>query len=211
MAEVRQTVITIEGNIGAGKSLLGSTLKASGLFDFVPEPVDQWRGGFASNLLGRFYSDPKRWGLTFQLLAFITRAKTWSEVLALTNHSNVVLERSIFSDRHVFARAAHDDGNMDDAEFAIYNGMWEWLASNWCIEPNKIIYLRASAETCSERIAKRGRGEESAIPIAYLKKLEDLHDLWLLDNPLAIVLDGEKMWTARDVYHILLAHGVELK
>ena len=112
-------MILLEGNIGAGKSTVGSMLKTSGLFDFIEEPVDRWQTGFASNLLEAFYHDMARWSFTFQILAFITRAKTWQEVLARTNHSRVVLERSIFTDRHVFATSMHRIGAMSETEVSL--------------------------------------------------------------------------------------------
>jgi deoxyadenosine/deoxycytidine kinase len=128
-----RTMILLEGNIGAGKSTMGRTLKASGLFDFIEEPVEAWQEGFAANLLDAFYSDMKRWAFTFQITAFITRAKTWKEVLARTNHSRVVLERSIFTDRYVFATNSHRLGGMTDAEWQVYCGLWEFLVSNYCV------------------------------------------------------------------------------
>jgi len=96
-------MILFEGNIAAGKSTVGRRLAESGLFDFIEEPVGSWQKDFAANLLDLFYKDPKRWSFTFQLAAFTTRAKTWTEVLAMTDHQNVVLERSIYCDRYVFA------------------------------------------------------------------------------------------------------------
>lgn len=195
-------MILLEGNIGAGKSTVGKMLKASGTFDFIEEPVDMWRGGFASNLLEAFYRDMNRWSFTFQILAFITRAKTWQEILARTNHSRVVLERSVFTDRHVFATSMHHLGAMSDTEWQVYCGLWDFLVSNYCVDPDCILYLRTPAEECMERIRVRDRGEESGIALDYLLRLQDLHDRWLFDHPRAVVLDGTKQWTSEKVYEI---------
>jgi deoxyadenosine/deoxycytidine kinase len=192
----------VEGNIGAGKSTVGEVLKTSGLFDFIEEPVDRWQTGFASNLLGMFYNDMERWSFTFQILAFITRAKTWQEILAQTDHSRVVLERSIFTDRYVFATNLHNLGAMSETEWQVYCGLWDFLQSNYCVEPNAIVYLRTPAEECIERIKARDRSEEIGIKLDYLEKLEALHDGWLLDNPRAVVLDGNKRWTAQEVLEV---------
>ena len=193
-------MILLEGNIGAGKSTVGRLLKASSMFDFIEEPVDQWQGGYASNLLDMFYHDMERWSFTFQILAFITRAKTWQEILARTEHSRVVLERSIFTDRHVFATSMHQIGAMSETEWQVYCGLWDFLSTNYCVEPNAIVYLRTPAEECLERIKERDRTEEVGIELDYLKRLEDLHDAWLLDHPQAVILDGTKRWTADDVH-----------
>ena len=192
--EEKRLMILLEGNIGAGKTTVGRALAEKGTFGFIEEPTSTWREGFAANMLGLFYEDPQRWAFTFQICAFITRAKTWSEVLALTDHSKVLLERSVFCDRYVFAENCYRTGLMAEAEYQLYRGMWEFLVSNYCVQPDVILYLRTPAKTCMERISVRGRAEETGIPLEYLEQLEALHDEWLLNHPKAIVLDGERWW-----------------
>jgi deoxyadenosine/deoxycytidine kinase len=199
-------MILLEGNIGAGKSTMGRILKASGLFDFIEEPVEAWQEGFAANLLDAFYSDMKRWAFTFQITAFVTRAKTWQEVLALTDHSRVVLERSIFTDRYVFATNSHRLGGMTDAEWQVYCGLWDFLATNYCVEPECILYYRTPAELCVERMKARGRSEESGVSLEYLLQLEALHDQWLLEHPGAVLLDGTRTWAAEEVWELMKPH-----
>jgi len=169
----------------------------------VEEPVGAWQQDFEENLLDLFYRDTNRWAFTFQLAAFTTRAKTWTEVLAMIDHRNVVLERSIYCDRFVFAKNCYQSGLMKKTEWQLYCKLWDWLESNWCTEPDKIVYLRTPAEVCLERIKARGRAEETTIPIEYLRDLEVLHDEWLIDNPKAIMIDGCKQWTAQEMYDVL--------
>ena len=196
--ESRQMIL-IEGNIGAGKTTVGRTMAASGPFGFIEEPTNVWREGFASNMLELFYSDPQRWAFTFQVCAFNTRAKTWNEVLALTDHSSVVLERSIFCDRYVFAENCYRTGLMSPTEYQLYCGMWDFLVSNYCVEPDVILYLRTPSEVCLQRVRDRGRTEEEGITLEYLLQLEGLHDEWLLDEPRAVVLDGGHRWSATEI------------
>ena len=193
-------MILLEGNIGAGKTTVGKALAASDEFDFVEEPTAAWREGFATNMLELFYSDAKRWAFTFQICAFITRAKTWKEVLAYTDHSRVVLERSIFCDRYIFAENCFRTELMSPPEYQLYCGLWEFLVSNYCVEPDLILYLRTPAEVCLNRIKVRDREEEGGIPLEYLLQLEYLHDEWLLNNPRTVLLDGERLWTADEIH-----------
>ena len=192
-------MIFLEGNIGAGKTTLGRTIAASGEFDFIEEPTTMWREGFASNMLELFYSDAKRWGLTFQMCALLTRAKTWRNVSQLNNHHRIILERSIYCDRFVFAENGHRTGLFSLAEYQLYCDMWEFMVSLASVEPDVIFYLRTPAEVCLQRIQARGREEESGISLEYLHQLEHLHDEWLLDNPKTIVLNGERYWNAEEV------------
>jgi deoxyadenosine/deoxycytidine kinase len=203
MAELKKDdrlMILLEGNIGAGKTTVGKALASSEAFDFIEEPTAAWREGFAANMLELFYSDTKRWAFTFQICAFITRAKTWKEVLAYTDHSRVVLERSVFCDRYIFAENCYRTGLMTAPEYQVYCGLWEFLVANYCVEPDLVLYLRTPAQVCMERIKVRDRVEESGIPLDYLLQLESLHDEWLIDNPRALLLDGEQRWSAEEIH-----------
>ncbi|MBL7024016.1 MAG: deoxynucleoside kinase [Candidatus Marinimicrobia bacterium] len=199
-----RSMYLLEGNIGAGKTSLGNILKNSNQFEFLEEPVDTWRDGFAGNLFEMFYSDMPRWSFTFQIMAFTTRAKTWSEILQKVQGDRVVLERSIYTDRNVFAKNLYAGGAMNDSEWQVYQQLWEFLASNYCEKPQKIIYLRTPAELCLERIKQRGRNEEQQMPLDYLKSLEDLHDEWLMDHPDVIHIDGTRRWSAQEIETLLL-------
>lgn len=150
-------------------------------------------------MLELFYSDSNRWAFTFQICAFVTRAKTWHEVWQRTDRNQVILERSIFCDRYVFAENCYRSGLITLAEHQLYRGMWDFVVDKYCDEPDLILYLRTPADVCMERIKSRGREEESNIPLEYLLQLEELHDEWLLDNPKAVVLNGENRWQPEDV------------
>ncbi len=199
-----RSMYLLEGNIGAGKTSLGNILKNSREFEFLEEPVDTWREGFAGNLFEMFYTDMPRWSFTFQIMAFTTRAKTWSEILQKVQGDRVVLERSIYTDRNVFAKNLYAAGAMNDSEWQVYQQLWEFLASNYCEKPQKIIYLRTPAELCLERIKQRGRNEEQQMPLDYLKSLEALHDEWLMDHPDVIHIDGTRRWSAPEIEKLLL-------
>lgn len=42
------------------------------------------------------------------------------------------------------------------------------------------VYLRTSPEIVYERMKKRGRSEESLVPLEYLQQLHELHENWLI-------------------------------
>ena len=190
-------MVLLEGNIGAGKTTLGKIIAASGEFGFIEEPTAAWRENFDSNMLDHLYNDIARWAFTFQICTFITRAKTWPQVLAHTQHPKVVLERSIFCDRFVFVENFYRAGLMSLTERQLYHGLWDFLVSNYCDQPDLILYLRTPAEVCLQRIRDRGRVEESGIELEYLLQLEKLHDEWLLNggDSRVVVLDGERRWS----------------
>ena len=186
-------LVLLEGNIAAGKTTLGRQLAASPSFEFVPEPVDRWQDGFAANLLERFYTDTARWSFTLQICAFVTRTQA-IQAHAADPDRVTVFERSIYCDRHVFAKNLHQQGLMDDTEWALYLHFWNHLRDSAPI-PDAILYLRTPADECYQRLQVRARAEEKTIPLAYLQQLEARHDEWLLTPENAVfpvvVLDGD--------------------
>ena len=57
---------------------------------------------------------------------------------------------------------------------------FDWLIDNQSCEVDLIIYLRTSPEVVHDRVKKRSRNEESAIPLDYLRSLHRLHEKWLM-------------------------------
>ncbi|MBN1563270.1 MAG: deoxynucleoside kinase [Anaerolineae bacterium] len=198
-------LVLLEGNIAAGKTTLGEQLAASDQFNFVREPVEHWQRGFAANLLERFYTDTQRWAFTMQIGAFITRAQALAESPAQLDRINI-FERSIYCDRHVFAKNLHQQGFMDDTEWAVYLHFWDAFRAQ-VPAPDVILYLQTPAEECFNRLQLRGRAEEHSITLAYLQQLETCHDEWLLVPEVAnvpvIVLNGTRSWTAAAVHQHL--------
>lgn len=186
-----KVTLSIEGNIGAGKSTFLSLLKDSPLLKqilphlkVIPEPVDLWQslpaGKGQINLLDQFYQDPTRNSFLFQQYVFLTRYMAERD----SYHNDVgverVLERSVFSDRLVFVKAVHRGGQMNDAELAVYDSWFDpLLESRPSLVPDGFVYLRAEPETCHRRMQKRGRSEESGVPLPYLQELHENHETWL--------------------------------
>jgi deoxyadenosine/deoxycytidine kinase len=193
-------LVLLEGNIAAGKSTLGQKLATDETINFIPEPVTRWQSGFAANLLERFYRDTPRWSFTLQICAFVTRTQALQNLPG--GDALTVFERSIYCDRHVFAQNLHQQGMMDDTEWALYLHFWDYLKGLAPV-PDAILYLRTPASECYERLIRRGRTEEQNIPLAYLQQLEARHDEWLLNPAVAerpvIVLDGMQSWEVSDI------------
>ena len=196
-----RTMYTLEGNIAAGKSCLGRALRDTGALAFLEEPVDRWRTAYPDNLLDLYYAEldkraddeTNRWAFTLQIMAFVTRAKTWDEILAMTDHSRILMERSVFSDRYIFAKLLYQNCDMTATEYQLYCELWDFMAGQWAVVPHRTFYLRTPAEACLGRIAKRARPEEAGVSLDFLARLETLHDDWLLGQGSAVVvLDGLK-------------------
>jgi deoxyguanosine kinase len=175
-------IISIEGNIGSGKSSVIKELKKKyKQFYYLEEPVDSWTSVKDDNgktILDLFYGDNTRWAYTFQNLAYITRVK---QILAIKDkYEYIVMERSIFTDRNVFAKIMEQDGHINKIEKGLYDQWFEFL--NKDVKVDGYIYIKADPKTSLERIRKRNRQGEENITLEYLEKLHKAHNEWLIQE-----------------------------
>lgn len=196
-------IISIEGNIGSGKSKFIQLFKQylyektsfSDKFVFLSEPVDEWintKNENDENILEVFYKDRKRWSYTFQMNAFITKSKL---LMNCDKNKIIVSERSVLTDKHIFAKSCFEDSSMDKMEEQLYNKWFEWLTDNLNISPDLIVYLQASPKVSYERMLKRGRKEEENVSFEYIQKISDYHNEWLskerTENVLILNVDSD--------------------
>ena len=117
------TIISIEGNIGSGKStLLKRISEINSNVVTLQEPVDVWNSIKDENgktILELYYADQKKWAFAFQMMAFITRAKKLREAVENNPGKVIVTERSVFTDKNIFAMMLHDSGIIDEVEYSI--------------------------------------------------------------------------------------------
>jgi deoxyadenosine/deoxycytidine kinase len=176
---------SVEGNIGSGKSTFCKlfTDKYNNI-DTCLEPVNDWINlkddSSNKNILHNFYDDPKRWSYTFQNYAAITRVNNLTKP---TNKEIKITERSIYTDKNVFAKSLYETGQMSSLEWKMYNEWYIWL-ENILIEkmgkPSGFIYLRCDPEVSYKRLKIRSRNEESTVSQQYLEMLHSAHDDWLI-------------------------------
>ncbi len=181
-------LISIEGNIGAGKTTLVEGLKQMyPEWVFIDEPVGNWLlykdDISGKSLLELYYEDRKRWGYTFQTQVLLTRMQAIQKAIqTATKSSVIVLERSLESDRALFANLMHREGDLNSIEWQLYE---EWYTHIHSLVPavKQYIWLDIPPEVCAERIVKRGREGEDAIAMDYLEDMHKAHDEWLSAMP----------------------------
>lgn len=184
LTSTKQKSFIVEGNIGAGKSTFLKIINDYLHVQVVPEPHEKWQnvGGSSENILEKFYSDTSRWAYTFQTYAFVTRVLAQAEHAARNPHAVQVLERSVYSDRYCFAKNCFELGSMSSLEWQLYKEWFSWLVETYTAAPAGFIYLRTDPCVAYDRILKRSRTEESAVPFAYIEKVHQKHEDWLIDK-----------------------------
>jgi deoxyadenosine/deoxycytidine kinase len=173
-------IISIDGNIGSGKSTLMEELKTyfsnNKNVVFLKEPVDEWETITDENgvtILEKFYENPSKYGFSFQIMAYISRLDVMRNAIKKNSNSIFISERSLFTDKLVFAKMLFDSGNIELVNYKIYLKWFDTFAEDFPV--SKVIYVNTDPEICHQRIGKRSRTGESNIPLEYLQNCHKYH------------------------------------
>lgn len=169
--------VTVEGNIGSGKSTFLQYFKNFPEVDIVPEPVNKWKDVNGYNTLEMMYKDASRWSLAFQSYVQLTM----SDGHRKDRHKPLkLMERSIYSARYCFVENLKRQNLMAEVDYCILSEFYKWILNHEDTDIDLIVYLRADPKVCQERIRKRNRHEEKDVPLEYLQSLHGLHEDWLM-------------------------------
>lgn len=187
-------IISIEGNIGSGKSTFVEYCKNNlpeinnYKIVFVDEPVNLWekiKDKNGKNIIQNFYENQEKYAFPFQIIAFISRLmylknKINDSINELTEPNKkicVITERSIYTDCFVFAEMLKNTGKMNDICHEIYLQMFNEFSKDFSL--NSVIYINATPEKCYERINKRNRHGEENISLDYLFECHQMHEEYI--------------------------------
>lgn len=200
-------IISFDGNIGSGKSSIvryfeknfakycaskGYTCKIC----FLQEPVSTWESIGDANgksIITHFYENNERYSFAFQVMAYTSRLSLLKEALK-ENYDVIITERSVYTDKFVFAKSLYEAKKMSLIEYIIYLNLFKEFQT--IFQDLKIVYIRTKPEICDLRVKQRGRLGET-IPLEYLKDCHHYHDVWLnnpeaIEQGLVLVIDGNE-------------------
>ena len=179
-------IFALEGNIGAGKTTILKIIgKNFSDVEFVEEPVKDWQNLGGMNLLESFYSDPKRWGFSFEFYSMLTKIKALLKA-AESDKPIIIIERSILSNK-IFMDLSEELGKLDKMEYNMLINTYNFYLQYIYPQLSGIIYLDTPVDECINRITKRNRGEEFSIEKSYLIKIKEKLDQ-LADSSTMIVI-----------------------
>ena len=192
------SIVSIEGNIGSGKSTLLEKLrlefKDNKYVRFLREPVDEWekiKDKDGNTMLQKFYANQAEYSFAFQMMAYISRLTIIREnvrdIMAAVKKDKdegkesgkyiLITERSLYTDKYVFAKMLYDQGKIEDVKYQIYLNWFDEFAKDFPV--NDVIYVNTDPVKCYERIHKRARVGEEVIPLAYLESCHKYHNEFL--------------------------------
>lgn len=163
-------LVLLAGNIGAGKTSLteriGEKLGWTTAFELV---VD-------NPYLPDFYQNMQAWSFHLQIYFLGHRADQHLYLSELPQ--SAILDRSIYEDAHIFARALHHMGNLNDRDYQAYLRLFNLVVER-LPKPDLLIYLQAPVPVILQRIRRRARSIEASIDESYLSLLERFYSEWI--------------------------------
>jgi len=156
--------ITVEGNIGAGKTTLAHLLSKHFNARLVLEE-------FADNpFLAKFYENPAQYAFPVELFFMAERFKQLKDLIQQRDMFNhLTISDYLFTKCLLFAKVT-----LPDDEFRLYQRLFE-IIHQQLIQPDILIYLHAPVSKLQQNIKKRNRSYEQSIPDEYLFNLQETY------------------------------------
>lgn len=161
---MKYTFITIEGNIGAGKTTLAHLLSKHFNARLVLEQ-------FADNpFLPKFYENPSQYAFPLELFFMAERFKQLKELIQQKDlFQNLTISDYLFTKCLLFAKI-----NLPEDEFRLYQRLFE-IIHQQLVQPELLIYLHAPVQKLQQNIKKRNRPYEQRIPDDYLFSIQETY------------------------------------
>jgi deoxyadenosine/deoxycytidine kinase len=177
---MKYSFITVEGNIGAGKTTLANLLAKHYNARLILEQ-------FADNpFLPKFYADPKQYAFPLELFFMAERFKQLKDLLQQRDlFQSVTISDYLFTKCLLFAKV-----NLPNDEFDLYQRLFE-IIHQQLVQPDILIYLHAPVAKLQQNIRKRGRSYEQSIPDDYLFSIQETYTHYIRQHNLkTIVVDA---------------------
>jgi len=161
---MKYNFITIEGNIGAGKTTLAHLLSKHFNARLILEE-------FAENpFLSKFYENRQQYAFPLELFFMAERYKQLKELLQTKDlFQNITISDYLFTKCLLFAKV-----NLPEQEFSLYQKLFD-IINPQLIQPDLLIYLHAPISKLKENIKKRNRPYEQSISADYLFSLQQTY------------------------------------
>ncbi|UTR09693.1 deoxynucleoside kinase [Evansella sp. LMS18] len=166
------SLITLAGTVGAGKSTLTKTLAEALGFKPSFEKVD------GNPYLEDYYDNFKKWSFHLQIYFLAERFKQQKKMHE--TGLGYVQDRSIYEDTGIFARLQYDNGNMSDRDFETYQSLFDAMVmSPYFPKPDVLIYIDGKLPSILNRIEARGREMEINTPVEFWSELYNRYNDWI--------------------------------
>jgi len=165
---MKYSFITIEGNIGAGKTTLAHLLSKHYNARLILEE-------FADNpFLPKFYENQRQYAFPLELFFMAERYKQLKDLLQTKDmFQNITISDYLFTKCLLFAKV-----NLPEEEFLLYQKLFD-IINPQLIQPDLLIYLHAPVNKLKQNILKRNRAYEKGIEAEYLFQLQETYTQYI--------------------------------
>ena len=166
------TVITIAGTVGVGKSTMTKALAEALNFRTSFEKVD------TNPYLDKFYDDFEKWSFHLQIYFLAERFKEQKRIFEYGG--GFIQDRSIYEDTGIFAKMHYDKGTMNPTDYETYTNLFDAMVMTpYFPHPNLLVYLEGPIDNIIGRIQERGREMEQQTPNDYWVEMHDRYENWI--------------------------------
>ena len=153
--------ITIEGNIGAGKTTLCHLLQQHFGAKLILEEFED------NSFLPKFYQNKEQYAFPLELSFMASRFNQLKEIINTRNlFGDKLISDYLFIKSKLFAKI-----NLQNDEYGLYEKLFEIINPN-LPQPDLLIYLHAPLIKLKENIKNRNRSYELDISDDYLENLQ---------------------------------------
>jgi deoxyadenosine/deoxycytidine kinase len=165
---MKYNFVTIEGNIGAGKTTLAHILSKYYNARLILEE-------FADNpFLPKFYENPEQYAFPVELFFMAERYKQLKDLLQTKDmFQSITISDYLFTKCLLFAKV-----NLMSEEFRLYQKLFD-IINPQILQPDILIYLHTPVNKLKENIKKRNREYEQSIPSDYLFQLQETYTQYI--------------------------------
>ncbi len=169
---MKYQLITIEGNIGAGKTTLSKLLAKHYNAQLILEQFED------NPFLPKFYKDQERYAFPLELTFLAERYKQLKKQLTSRDmFQPITISDYLFIKSKLFAKV-----NLPHDEYELYETLFDIIYPN-LPQPEVLIFLQTPIDKLKENIQTRNRDYEQDIERQYLKKIQDAYASFLKSQP----------------------------
>ena len=159
---MKYNYISIEGNIGAGKTSLATRIAKQFNAKLILEQFED------NSFLPKFYKDPDRYAFPLELSFLAERFHQLKKQLTVQD----LFKSFTITDYFINKSLIFAQKTLQSDEFGLYKNLFQ-IINSALPKPDLLVFLYLDIEKLKENILKRGRSYEKEIKNSYLEKIQE--------------------------------------
>ena len=184
-------IISINGNVGSGKTLIINNLKNQFINEdyiiFITNPIIEYK-----DILKKFYDCPVKYAFSFHIMILIKRFYIINEAIKKNPNSIIITEGDIYTDKYIFAKMLFESKKMNTFEYEIYNKLFNEFKQQIKSVKHKYIYISSDPISCLNKNKNKNN-----IDITYLKLYNQYHEQMLNNLSSSLIINSDDLFSSK--------------